>query len=293
MQEYRMEELFSMLGYDHTTLTVNEPVDVIHKNAEVLSINLSTGQKEWKRINKIVRKEATNGYLIRSSNSDQSLSLLCSGEHRIAVAPAPTLDKIIFLEVATLFTTKYQYLAYTLDGFVNIVIQKLDKTIEILDIEVDETHSYFTDGFLSHNTFYGNPEVTSGGNALAFYATQRIKVSRGEQLKDGDNVLGNAITAHVVKNKVAAPFKKAFFEIKFGSGIDKEKDAVNMAAELGIIVRSGAWYSYNGEQIGQGLDNSLEYIRTHNLVPEIRTKVLEALRSVPKVPTEPSQDTEG
>lgn len=102
---------------------------------------------------------------------------------------------------------------------------------------------------------FGNPETTPGGRALKFYSSVRLDVRKGEQIKSGDQVIGNKMNIKVVKNKVAPPFKTASVDIMYGQGISREGEIVDIASELNIINKSGAWYSYNGEKIGQGRDN--------------------------------------
>lgn len=110
---------------------------------------------------------------------------------------------------------------------------------------------------------YGNPETTTGGNALKFYASVRLEVRKSTALKDGDDVLGNLTNVKVVKNKVAPPFKTASFNIVYGRGIDRMGEVLDFGISLGLVDKSGAWYSVNGERIGQGKENAAEYIKTH------------------------------
>ncbi|RLF68156.1 MAG: recombinase RecA [Thermoplasmata archaeon] len=122
---------------------------------------------------------------------------------------------------------------------------------------------------------YGSPEVTSGGNALKFYASCRLDVRRKEPIKEGTNVVGAVTRVRVVKNKVAPPFKQAFFNIMYGVGIDKEADMIAVAVDEGVIKRAGAWYSYHGEQVGQGLSNTIEYFKSNpSLIEGLREELL-------------------
>ena len=113
---------------------------------------------------------------------------------------------------------------------------------------------------------FGNPETTTGGNALKFYASVRLDIRRTGAVKQGDEVVGNRTKVKVVKNKVAPPFKEAEFDILYGSGVSKEGELVDIGADLGVIEKSGAWYSFAGERIGQGRENAKEHLKEN---PEI------------------------
>lgn len=123
---------------------------------------------------------------------------------------------------------------------------------------------------------FGNPETTTGGRALKFYSSVRMDVRRIESLKQAGEVVGNRTRVKIVKNKVAPPFKEAEFDIMFGKGISKEGDILDLAADCGIIVKSGAWYAYNGDKIGQGRENAKTYLRENPLIcEEVEAKVRE------------------
>ena len=123
---------------------------------------------------------------------------------------------------------------------------------------------------------FGNPETTTGGRALKFYSSVRMDVRRIESLKQAGEVVGNRTRVKIVKNKVAPPFKEAEFDIMFGTGISKEGAIFDLAADCGIIVKSGAWYAYNGDKIGQGRENAKTYLRENPLVcEEVEAKVRE------------------
>ena len=108
---------------------------------------------------------------------------------------------------------------------------------------------------------FGNPETTTGGRALKFYSSVRLDVRRVESLKQAGEVVGNHVRVKIVKNKVAPPFKEAEFDIMFGQGISKEGDILDLAANLNIINKSGAWYAYEGDKIGQGRENAKGYLK--------------------------------
>lgn len=128
---------------------------------------------------------------------------------------------------------------------------------------------------------FGNPETTTGGNALKFYASVRLDIRRSSQIKDGDEAIGNRVKVKVVKNKVAPPFRSAEFDIIFGEGISKNGEIIDMGVELGIVQKSGSWFSYNSDKLGQGRE-AVKQLLVDNpeLAKEIETKIREKIKEV-------------
>src|SRR5438309_937915 len=128
---------------------------------------------------------------------------------------------------------------------------------------------------------FGNPETTTGGNALKFYASCRLDIRRIGAIKKGEEVVGNETRVKVVKNKVAPPFREALFDILYGEGISREGELIELGVVNNIIDKSGAWYAYNGDKIGQGKDNAREYLKEH---PELATEIEAKIRAAVGIP---------
>jgi len=128
---------------------------------------------------------------------------------------------------------------------------------------------------------FGNPETTTGGRALKFYASMRVDIRRVQAIKEGDRVVGSRTRAKVVKNKVAAPFREAEFDILYGEGISREGDLVDLGVDTGLLEKSGTWISFNGERMGQGRENARIFLKEHH---DIREKLESALRKKMEIP---------
>lgn len=129
---------------------------------------------------------------------------------------------------------------------------------------------------------FGSPETTTGGRALKFYSSMRMDVRRVDSIKKGDEILGNRTRVKIVKNKVAPPFKKAEFDIMYGEGISLAGDVLDTAVDMDIVDKSGSWYSYNGERIGQGRENVKEYFETHpDLLEAVKKQVMDKVHENP------------
>jgi recombination protein RecA len=146
------------------------------------------------------------------------------------------------------------------------------------DIEVEGSHTYLADGVIVHNS----PETTPGGRALKFYSSVRLDVRRIESLKDGTDVVGNKVRVKVVKNKVAPPFRKAEFDIMYGEGISREGSLLDIGVDEGIIRKAGAWYTYEGEQLGQGRENARTFLKENaDIALEIEKRVKDKVGIAP------------
>lgn len=123
---------------------------------------------------------------------------------------------------------------------------------------------------------YGNPEVTTGGKALKFYASVRMDIRKGEPIKNGSEVIGNRTKIKIVKNKVAPPFRVCIVDMLFGQGLSREGALIDLAVDKGLIQKSGSWFSYNGERIGQGRDNVRVYLQEH---PDVYDDIEQKIRA--------------
>ena len=137
---------------------------------------------------------------------------------------------------------------------------------------------------------YGSPDTTTGGNALKFYATMRLDIRRVGPLKDGQEIIGNRTRVKVVKNKIAPPFKEVEFDIVYGRGISKEGDVLDLAVDAGVVDKSGTWYSFNGERLGQGRENAKSFLREHrDLLSGLEARIRE-IHSL-KIPSSSAAET--
>jgi len=140
---------------------------------------------------------------------------------------------------------------------------------------------------------FGNPETTTGGNALKFYSSVRLDIRRTGALKEGDEVVGNETRVKVVKNKVAPPFKEAHFQILYGKGISKEGELIDLGVKHKMVDKAGAWYSYNGDKIGQGKANSMKFLQDNpKIADELEGRIRELLLSKPEKRTKEIREAE-
>src|SRR5207237_5480080 len=159
-----------------------------------------------------------------------------------------------------------------------IALKPKSRSTHRFDIEVEGTHNYFADGVMVHNS----PETTPGGRALKFYSSARLDIRRIESIKDGVEVVGNRTRVKVVKTKVASPFKQAEFELTYGKGISREGSLLDVGVDLGLVKKSGAWFTYEGEQLGQGRENAKAFLAENlEVMVEISERVRQAVGLAP------------
>lgn len=202
-----------------------------------------------------------------------------------ALVRSGAIDAIVVDSVAAL-VPKQEIEGEMGDTFVGLQARLMSQALRKLAGTISKTNCvviFINQLRMKIGVMYGNPETTTGGNALKFYASVRIQITPSSVIKNGDNPVGRMARVKVVKNKVAPPFKKAEFEIMFGEGISKAGEVLDWAVELGIVKKSGAWFSYNGSKLGQGRDAVKAMIKDNpELMEELATKVNEALDKIDK-----------
>jgi recombination protein RecA len=205
-----------------------------------------------------------------------------SGEQALEIAStlisSGAVDAVVIDSVAAL-VPKAELEGEMGDSFVGLHARLMSQALRKLTGQVARTNTCLI--FINQirekiGVMFGNPETTTGGRALKFYSSVRTEVRRLAAIKDGEKAIGNRVKVKVVKNKVAAPFREAEFDLLYGEGISREGDLLDLAAAQGLIEKSGSWYSYGGERIGQGRENARNFLREN---PGVRDKLDAELRS--------------
>ena len=219
--------------------------------------------------------DVDNLWISQPDNGEQALEI---AEQLIR---SSAIDIIVIDSVAAL-TPKAEIEGDMGDNKVGLQARLMSQALRTLTSAISKTNT--TCIFINQlrekiGVMFGNPETTTGGNALKFYASVRLDIRRATQLKDGEEVIGNQTRVKVVKNKVAPPFRKAEFDIMFGEGISRAGEIIDLGAELGIIKKSGSWYSYNDTKLGQGRDASKQVIQDNpELAEELEGLIFAALK---------------
>jgi recombination protein RecA len=204
-----------------------------------------------------------------------------------ALVRSGSVDLIVIDSVAAL-TPKAEIEGEMGDSLPGLQARLMSQALRKLTANINRTNCmvvFINQIRMKIGVMFGSPETTTGGNALKFYASVRLDIRRIGSIKKGDEVIGSETKVKVVKNKVAPPFKQANFDILYGEGISRHGEIIDLGAELNIVEKSGAWYSYNGDRIGQGKDNAREFLRAHpEMAIEIENRIREnkgvAVRSV-------------
>jgi len=196
-----------------------------------------------------------------------------------ALVRSGSVDLIVVDSVAAL-TPKAELEGEMGDSLPGLQARLMSQALRKLTATINKTNTmviFINQIRMKIGVMFGNPETTTGGNALKFYASVRLDIRRTGSIKKGDEVIGSETKVKIVKNKVAPPFKTAEFDILYGEGISREGEIIDMGVEARILDKSGAWYAYNGEKIGQGKDNAREFLRENpDIAIEVENRVREA-----------------
>ena len=213
--------------------------------------------------------------------TDLLISQPDTGEQALEIADAlvrsGSVDLIVIDSVAAL-TPKAEIEGEMGDSLPGLQARLMSQALRKLTGTIKRTNTlviFINQIRMKIGVMFGNPETTTGGNALKFYASVRLDIRRTGSIKKGEEVIGSETKVKVVKNKVASPFKVAQFDILYGEGISREGEIVDLGAELDIVDKSGSWYSYDGDRIGQGKDNAREYLRSN---PEVALEIENKIR---------------
>ena len=221
-----------------------------------------------------------------------------TGEQALEIADmlvrSGSVDVVVIDSVAAL-TPKAEIEGEMGDSHMGLQARLMSQALRKLTANIKRTNTlviFINQIRMKIGVMFGNPETTTGGNALKFYASVRLDIRRTGAIKKGDEVIGNETKVKVVKNKVSPPFKEAYFDILYGQGISREGEIIELGVAHKFIDKSGAWYAYNGEKIGQGKDNAREYLREHpEIAHEIETRIRAAVGvSNPAAATESEAD---
>ncbi len=207
-----------------------------------------------------------------------------TGEQALEIADmlvrSGSVDVVVIDSVAAL-TPKAEIEGEMGDSHMGLQARLMSQALRKLTANIKRTNTlviFINQIRMKIGVMFGNPETTTGGNALKFYASVRLDIRRIGAIKKGDEIVGNETKVKVVKNKVSPPFKEAFFDILYGQGISREGEIIELGVAHKFVDKSGAWYAYNGEKIGQGKDNAREYLKEHpEIAREIEAKVRAAV----------------
>lgn len=293
-----LETLFKEgFGLDWKQMAIGEAVDVSDKNVFVSSYSHEENKEVQAKVLKAVRKPDAKKCVFYTEGKR-----MFDGSPDHKVWAKLHLDKDAAYFTAKQLSKKTFYLFNGKDWKASSV-EITKELIPILDVEIENTHNYFSNGVLSHNTIYGNPETTTGGNALKFYASIRFTIRRKENVigMNSDDIIGIISTLKSIKNKVAPPFKTCDMKLIFGKGYQVEEEYVTAFVKRSLVTKSGSWYSWtykdlNGKECAgkeQGLDNVTQWFKDNPVVFEqMKKKIQDMVAKESAVVTEKEENEE-
>jgi len=265
----RVVEIFGPESSGKTTLTLQVAAEVQKKGGLVAFIDAehaldsSYAEKIGVKVNEL--------YLSQPNNGEEALEITDT------LVRSGTFDLVIIDSVAAL-TPKAEIEGDMGDSHMGLQARLMSQALRKLTGNINRTNTlviFINQIRMKIGVMFGSPETTTGGNALKFYATIRLDIRRIGAVKRGDEIIGNETRVKVLKNKVAPPFKEVIFDILYGEGISHESELIELGAKHDIIDKAGAWYSYQGNKIGQGKDNVRKFLKEHN---EIAVSIEEQIR---------------
>lgn len=282
------------MGFNWESMAINTPFEVSHLGFHIKSLNKELNEDCQSLITKIVRKDNARAFLVKTLYGE----FFASEEHRLAIRE---LDVIKWQSLKDLGESEV-WAQTGPDTFMLCSIAMTNKIVPILDIEVAGTHSYYTAGVLSHNCLFGNPETTSGGNALKYYASQRLDIRKTASTKNvSGEAISNTVKVKVIKNKVAPPFREAELTIEFGTGLNLFAEIFDLATEFKLIEQSGSWLMFpkagNTDSFRlQGRQSGIEYLKNNPeyfeiLEKEVRERMFGELAQI-QSESPPSEEAE-
>ena len=247
--------------------------------SDLLISQPDTGEQALEIVDSLVRSGAVD-LIVVDSVAALTPKAEIEGEMGDALVRSGSVDLIVIDSVAAL-TPRAEIEGDMGDSLPGLQARLMSQALRKLTATIKKTNCmviFINQIRMKIGVMFGSPETTTGGNALKFYASVRLDIRRTGTIKKGDEAIGNETKVKVVKNKVSPPFKTAEFDILFGEGISREGEIIDMGVTAKIVEKSGAWYAYNGEKIGQGRDNAREFLRENpDLAREIENKVREGL----------------
>src|SRR5713101_108962 len=262
-------------------------LQVISTGSLSLDIALGVGSVPRGRIVEVYGPESSGKttlclHIVAEAQKKGGICGYIDGEHALEIAEmlvrSGAIDVLVIDSVAAL-VPKAELEGEMGDAHMGVQARLMSQALRKLTGTISKSQTcviFINQIRMKIGVMFGNPETTTGGNALKFYASQRMDIRRIGAIKSGETVVGSRTRVKVVKNKVAPPFKEVEFDIMYGSGISHEGDLVDLASQENILEKSGAWYSFNGERIGQGRENAKDYLRDHpEIAKEVERRVLE------------------